>query len=167
MSHKRQKLPYKGPVTLTPPLKLRYLEELAATGLICKSALAVGVTYQSIQVHRRTDPEFAALMEQALEMYRDKISVEVERRGVDGYDEPVWYQGNQVGTVRRFSDRLLEMHAKRFVPEYREHYTADVNLTGGVLVVGARPKDVDEWRREYGCLPAGEPGASSKDESPS
>jgi hypothetical protein len=37
----------------------------------------------------------------------DVIRTALYRRGIDGWDEPVFHAGEEVGTVRRYSDRCL------------------------------------------------------------
>lgn len=72
------------------------------------------------------------------------------RRAVVGYEEPVRNnKGEIVGTVRRFSDRLLELYVKRHMSEYREKLSADVNVTGGVLVVGGNMLKTKDWEEKY------------------
>ena len=48
---------------------------------------------------------------------------EIFRRAQEGWDEPVYggrYRQEVVGSVRRYSDRLLELRAKALMPEYRD-----------------------------------------------
>ena len=45
------------------------------------------------------------------------IEAEARRRAVDGVDEPVYYQGKEVGTVRRYSDVLLIFLLKGLRPQ--------------------------------------------------
>jgi hypothetical protein len=59
------------------------------------------------------------------------------RRGVTGYDKPVYQQGRLVGTVREYSDTLLIFALKARAPDrYREirHVTLDGTLTLAQLV---------------------------------
>ena len=55
----------------------------------------------------------------------------LQKRAVDGWEEPVWYKGNQVGTVRRYSDKLLETALRASDPEtYSDKTGASVNISG-------------------------------------
>lgn len=120
-----------------------FLECFSKTGRHEESALAAGVSYETMRVWRKTDPDFAASFQAADRRYREKLRREIERRGVEGWLEPVFSGGQQVmeavldeqgealrdeagnlrlrpAKVRKFSDRLLELLAKRQDPEFRE-----------------------------------------------
>lgn len=67
----------------------------------------------------------------------------------------MYYQGVMVGTVRKYSDRLLEFAAKAHCPEYREK-SAGINVNSGVLVIQAPRQSHAEWleqqlREEQAC----------------
>lgn len=79
------------------------------------------------------------LVEMAHEFYREKISHVIHDRAVDGWEEPVYYQGECIGHVQKYSDRLLELQAKRHCPEYRDKSQVDHNVTGGVLLIPTAP----------------------------
>ena len=57
---------------------------------------------------RREDAEFGKAWDDAYAEGGDAIDEEARRRAVDGWDEPVFRGGEQVGVIRRYSDRLLE-----------------------------------------------------------
>lgn len=60
----------------------------------------------------------------------DEVDAEIRRRGIQGVDEPVFYQGAICGSVRKFSDLLLIFRAKALMPEkYRERH--EVTGAGG------------------------------------
>jgi hypothetical protein len=40
------------------------------------------------------------------------LEAEARRRAVQGWDEPVFHQGRKVGTIRKYSDRMLEILLK-------------------------------------------------------
>ena len=55
---------------------------------------------------------------------------EIYRRSTEGVDEPVFggkYKETIVGTVRRYSDRLLELRARALLPAYRDAASLNVN----------------------------------------
>ncbi len=133
----------------TDELKERFCQKLAKCGLIAKSAHAIGVSHRTIEEHRKKDPEFLAAFKQALALYRDRVEQEVHDRAIEGWEEPVFYQGKQTSTKLVKSDRLLELHAKRHIPAYRDKFEADVSVRGGVLVVGAQ-LTVEQWQEQFG-----------------
>ena len=54
---------------------------------------------------------------------------EARRRAVDGVEEPVgWYQGKPGGLVRKYSDRLLVLLLKAWIPERYKDRTEATNL---------------------------------------
>ena len=74
---------------------------------------------------RQTDEAFDRRWQAALAMAADLLADEADRRGRDGYDEPVYHEGEPCGTKRRYSDGLLLARLKALKPEqYRETYTS-------------------------------------------
>ncbi len=70
---------------------------------------------------RRDDPEFAAQWAEAMAIAGDLLEEEADRRGRDGYDEPVYFQGEERGAKRKYSDALLLARLKAVRPDqYRE-----------------------------------------------
>jgi hypothetical protein len=53
--------------------------------------------------------------------------LEIRRRAIEGWNDPVYQMGQRVGSVRKYSDVLLIFLAKRLMPEYRDKVTLDVN----------------------------------------
>ncbi len=151
----------------TPELKEKFLEKLATCGLIAKSAWAVGASWRTIEVHRKKYPEFKLAFEQAMALYRDRIEQAVHDRAIDGIAEPIVYQGmiqekdGKPVTVTKYDNKLLLAHAARHIPEYREKQDIDLNVRGGVLVVGAK-MTTEEWEAQSGQarLPEGPPARS-------
>ncbi len=81
-------------------------------------------------------PDYKAEFDEAYERATDLLEVEAFRRGHDGYLEPKFGTGPgpfagtiEVGTIRRFSDRMLELLLKARRPqEYRERSTVQVGV---------------------------------------
>ena len=80
------------------------------------------------------DETFTMLYHQAEQIANDAIRAEIKRRGMDGYDEPVYQSGLLVGTVHKYSDTLLIFLAKARMSEFREKQ--QVEVTGHVDVSG-------------------------------
>lgn len=127
-----------------------FLDMLSECGNKMVSARSAGVCPSTVAAHIKADPEFAQRVQNSLGVFCGKLEAEVYRRAVVGYEEPVRNnKGEIVGTVRRFSDRLLELYVKRHMSEYREKLSADVNVTGGVLVVGGNMLKTKDWEEKY------------------
>jgi len=138
----------KAYVRMVDSIKRQYIDLVCKTGLLTQSAIDVGVSVETARMHRNNDEEFGEAVKTALDVYRDSIEKEVHRRGVVGVDQPVFYMGEQCGVMVKYSDRMLEMHAKRLIPEYRDHVSVDANVTGGVMVIPAGPQSVEDWESQ-------------------
>lgn len=124
-----------------------YLEHLGNTGLHYRSASTSRLSYHWIK-RLRADEDFVRWEEEAMEKYRDSIVEEAHRRAVFGVDEPIIGGKDKdqiITTVRRYSDRLMEILLKRHIPEFREKWEGEVKVTGGVLVAPVAPANVADW----------------------
>lgn len=83
-----------------------FLDRLAETGLVATAARETGVSNSTAYKLRRDDEEFAVAWDASLDQAYDKMETEMQRRAFDGVDEPVFHQGEIVGRVRKYSDRL-------------------------------------------------------------
>lgn len=82
---------------------------------------AAGYARRSVYRWRNEEKDFAEAWRDALAVAADLLEEEADRRGRDGYDEPVFFQGEQVGAKRKYSDALLLARLKALRPEqYRE-----------------------------------------------
>jgi len=64
-----------------------------------------------------TDPDYRAIFTQLRIEVFDELMDEAVRRGLNGWLAPVFYRGVQVGTRKRYSDRLLMFLLKAWRPE--------------------------------------------------
>lgn len=139
-----------GGVPFLPDRWPKFFNEFARTGLLGHSARFSGVSPETIRRLRKEVPEFAELFEEAQNDYRESLEMEVHRRAVQGWDEPVYQKGEMVGTIRRHSDSLLHAMLKRHIPEYRDKVTVDASVRGGVMVVPGAPATAEDWEAQYG-----------------
>lgn len=111
--------------------KRAILKVLVLTNSVTKSVLAAGVSRTRFYQYMESDPVFAKAVEQAREVYLEKLEAECDRRAVEGVLEPVgWHQGEPGAWVRRYSDILLMFRMKKLDPSYRENAgQVNVNLT--------------------------------------
>lgn len=117
--------------TLTPKKDIygpRFINELRENGgFVSKACIAVGVSKQTVYNWRDADPVFKQQWDEAIEFATEQLEAECRRRAYEGILEPVWYQGEEVGTVRRYSDTLLIFQLKALNARYRDKLTIDVN----------------------------------------
>jgi hypothetical protein len=95
----------------------RFLDHLRETGNVRRSCEAASVARSWAYDLREKDPAFAAEWKLAALDAADLIEEVVQDRGVNGWDEPVWYKDAQVGTVRKYSNTLAVFLLKHANPE--------------------------------------------------
>lgn len=98
-----------------------FLEKLAETCCVLKSAAHAGIDRRRLYEMRHADAEFAAEWIKALEAGSDLLEATAIARAIDGVDEPVYQGGQLVGHVTKYSDTMLALLLKSHLPEkYRE-----------------------------------------------
>ena len=108
---------------LTDANKLRFLEAFSECGVIHHACVATGIGVSTVWDWRDSDPAFNERMRVAGTKSIDVLETELFRRGVMGWDEPVYQGGELVGTVRKHSDACLIFALKGNAPaKYRERY---------------------------------------------
>jgi hypothetical protein len=93
-----------------------FLDRYSAVGEKHLAADAAGTTWKTIRSWRKTDPEFDQRVRTAISLYRGRLGEAAHKRGVDGVEEAVYWNGTVVGTKRVYSDRLLLAHLARHMP---------------------------------------------------
>lgn len=94
---------YKGPVHWRHVINV-----IAATGQYAIACREAGVSVQKFNEKRERYKEFAEAVIEAQVYFRQAVLEKAAlTRAVDGWLEPVFYQGDEVGYVRKFSDSLL------------------------------------------------------------
>lgn len=115
--------------TRTAKKEAEFLQALATGLTVSGACLKVNVPRATAYDWRKRDGAFAAAWDEAIEAGGDALEDEVLRRGKDGVDKGIYYQGARVDTVREYSDNLLMFHLKSRRPE---KYRDNVNLTGNL-----------------------------------
>ncbi len=75
------------------PWEKAYLASLAEHGLVMRATREAGVGQSTVWRRRKSDPDFEAAVQEAMEVAADKLEAEARRRAVFGVEEPVIYQG--------------------------------------------------------------------------
>lgn len=119
--------------TFTEDRKAQFLDVLRETANVTVSARAVGVSLSTVYKHRTDDALFAERFEEAMDEAVDMLEHEAHRRAFQGTDEPVFYRGDEVGYVRKYSDALTMFLLKAHRPDkYRERSEVKQELSGGL-----------------------------------
>jgi hypothetical protein len=136
-------------IAFTEKVLVNILNHVVNYGIIAHACISQGVSYRQFGDLCKAFPALQALKDEAKDLYRDKVSRAVHNRAIDGWLEPVFYKGELIGYIRKFSDRMLELQAKRYIPEYRDKAAVDLSVAGGVLVVFEGDiQDKEEWLTE-------------------
>ena len=134
---------------------VRFLEALALIPNVSAACDTAQVDRTTAYFKRRNDEDFAAAWEDALEQALDRAEREVARRGLTGWDEPVFGtvlipQGEegagekvtgQVGTIRRYDSKLLLALLGAYRPERwaQRHRMELAGRGGGPIDVAISP----------------------------
>lgn len=132
-------------VKFTPEVVTSILNSIARCGVISQALQAHGLSATGWLRFKSTRPQIEDLVKKAMAVYADRIESAIHTRAIEGWLEPVYFMGTVVGFKRKFSDSLLELHAKRHIKEYRDKSSLDVQVSGGALVVPAPAMDADAW----------------------
>lgn len=107
-----------------------FIDALQKSGNVSEACRKAKVSRQ-VTYELKNDPtaaDFAERWESALEAATDSLELEARRRAATGVLEPVYYQGQKVGSVRRYSDTLLIFLLKAHRPE---KFRDNVDVTSG------------------------------------
>lgn len=117
-----------------------FLTHLSSGWSAKHAAEAAGRNVRRFYDLREADGEFAEAWSRAVESGTQVLEDEARRRALDGWDDPVFQQGQLVGHVRRYSDRLLEFLLRGRRPAvYRD--SASTLAVSGVVGVAAAIED--------------------------
>ena len=127
-----------------------FLENLAMHGRVDLAAQNAGYADPSyIRRLRRKDEDFAEAFEEAMNAAMDNLEAEAIRRAVEGVEEPVYYRGEEVGSINKKSDQLLMFLLKGNKSKYREKKTdVNVNANVGIALLPATSGSVSDWEAQ-------------------
>lgn len=94
----------------------RFLQALEDTGVIARACRIAGVSQTTVSTRRANDADFAAAVDEALELAADTMEMEARRRAVEGVNEPVVHQGQLTPIWERDADGNVVMIEER-VPQ--------------------------------------------------
>ena len=93
--------------------------------LSCRSAKA---SRDTAYEHRKADAEFAKQWDEAAEHAIDMLHGRTFQRALEGDLEPVYYMGEPVGYIRKFSDKLQIELLRAYRPDRFKTPGTNVNI---------------------------------------
>ena len=137
-----------------------FLRAFAVRGIVLEGCRAAGVSRGAVEHWKSSSEWFYELYQIAIEEAADRIEAEAMRRAVDGYDEPVIYQGmptsvtdpvtgeQRMLTVRKYSDALMALVLKGARPEkYRDNHKVEIEGSGGGVLIVPGVIDPEAWAK--------------------
>lgn len=126
--------------------KRRFLLALAECGVAKQAAKVIGVNVTTAYRWRLADADFR----EAWDSLQDNIGQVVEdallKRAVEGVEEPIFYAGQKVGSVRRFSDAGAMMLLRGLRPGRHRENGGAINIHtggGGVAIIPCVMNEAD------------------------
>ncbi|MCJ7557754.1 MAG: terminase [Gammaproteobacteria bacterium] len=111
-----------------------FLQHVSLRGNVTEACEVCGIERSTPYQLRENNEWFGQLWEEADRKATDRLIAEGWRRAQEGVTEPVFYQGQECGTVQKYSDTLLIFLSKARDPEkYRDRYDvkSSVTIEGG------------------------------------
>ena len=105
-----------------------FLAAFAENGVYGDACTAAGITGSSVEHWRKAYPQFEAAYAEAKEMAAAVLEREAFNRAVTGWEEPVYQGGELVGTIKKKSDRILELMLRARV----QGYNPKLEMSGSV-----------------------------------
>lgn len=84
-----------------------FMQTLRDKGVLRLACEAAGVSRRTIDQAARQDQEFRMQMDEAYAEFADFLEQVAILRSTEGVEEPVFFQGQEVGYKTRYSDDLL------------------------------------------------------------
>lgn len=133
--------PMPAPSTRSPDADDTFFIAIESGHPVNAACAMAGYARRCVYRWRSADQAFAARWKDANAVAVDLLADEADRRGRDGFDEPVFYKGEQCGAKRRYSDGLLLARLKALRPEqYRETPTL---ISFGSQPAAGSPRDFE------------------------
>lgn len=92
--------------------KAAFLRNYEAIGTVTGAAAQTNIDRTTVYLWFEKDAAFGAAFKQSQERAVDLAEQELRRRGIAGYDKPVFQGGKRVGTIREYSDACLIFYLK-------------------------------------------------------
>lgn len=117
------------------PHKNAFLNAFVACGTITKACKHARVSRPTHYKWLKDDPDYADAFAHAEEMAADTLEQEAWRRAT-GYTEPIFFRGEPVGEVKKYSDVLLMFLLRGARPDkYKDRAGAEISGKNGPIEI--------------------------------
>lgn len=113
----------------SPKAAEKFLTTLREGATVAGACKASKIGRSTAYRWRGADGDFAAAWDEAVEIGTETIEDELKRRAVDGWEEPVFYQGKAVAMITKYDTTALIFLLKARNPE-RFRDRASIEHTG-------------------------------------
>ena len=101
-------------------------------GNVSDACKAARICRTAVYDWRQDDDSFRDEWEEIVEAHTDALEAKVYERAFDGWLEPVFYQGDEVGSTRKFSDSNAQFLLRARRPNiYRDNSKIELGGIGG------------------------------------
>lgn len=132
--------------------KKAFLTAFGQTGTVTAAAQLAGIDRKMhyTWLLQDEDGSYHKAFAEAEDIATERMEQEAIRRAVQGVPEPVFYQGQQVGYVQRYSDTLLMFMLKGQRPDkFRDNVRQEISgPNGGPVDMGFKIKIEDATKDE-------------------
>lgn len=119
-----------------------FLEVLRRTGNVSEAAREAGLASSTAYAARARHTGFARDWDAAIAAAMDELESVLMRRAMSGVEKPVFFRGEQIGSVRTYSDSLAMFLLRARRPEVYDR------LSGGGGAAGPAEMTQEEAKRE-------------------
>ena len=143
-----------------------FFHHLGRAGSVTVAANRAQLRRSALYERRQDDDDFAARWAQALDLSVERLQDNAMNRAMNGTPRAVWRNGQQVGSVRQFDNRLLQFLLKAHRPDLygnRGHAAAPAlpfDLVKRMAAAEERLTKRGEWMM---CMHGGNPQAPRRD----
>ena len=94
-----------------------FFHHLGRTGSVTVAANRAQLRRSTLYLKRQDDDAFAERWAQALDLGVERLQDNAMNRALNGTPKPIWRNGQEVGSVRQFDNRLLQFLPKAHRPD--------------------------------------------------
>jgi hypothetical protein len=149
---KQLKVTHRARARATIGWRSRFLNGLASSWGYMFALRSAGVSYNTFRSHERNDLEFAAQVREAEAQGAQLLHDVCWKRVMEGDLEPVYWQGQIVGYVRKFDTRLQIEFLRAYKPERFKRPGTQVNVAtkGDLFVLSEEQRhELQQINREW------------------